>query len=539
MRWRALFAPVLAVVTLTAGACSGGGGGEDGGRGGTPPAGQGRHSLVPLPVEVVYRGAGFTIGRDTVITASPEAGGVAGHLAEAVRDVTGWATRTGEGGAVRLEITADPSAGAGESGTAGAVLVDPADEAYELTVDARGIRVRAARPVGLFRGVQTLRQLLPTADRAGTAAEAGVTLPGVRIADRPRFAWRGAMLDVARHFFTAAEVKRYVDLVSAYKINVLHLHLSDDQGWRLPVRGRPELTRIGGATEVGGGPGGFYTERDYREIVSYARERFVEVVPEIDMPGHVNAALAADGSLSCDGRRREPYTGTDVGFSALCVGAPAVDRFVADVIGEMARLTPGPYLHIGGDEVKELTQEEYDRFVGRAVELVGAAGKRAAGWQEIGGARLAPGTVAQYWRPEGTPEDALEAVRQGGKLVMSPASRTYLDMKYDEETRLGLSWAGFIELEDAYDWDPATAIPGVGDGQVLGVEAPLWTETAETMDDLEYLAFPRLPAVAEVAWTPRRAREFEDFAARLAGHGPRWTGLGVDFHRSPAVTWPE
>ncbi|MBG0833403.1 beta-N-acetylhexosaminidase [Planomonospora sp. ID67723] len=537
MRWSASLVAALVAAALSAGACSGGGGAP------APP--ETPHGLVPLPAEVVYRGAGFTIGGDTVITAPPEAEGAAGHLAAAVREVTGRAPRIGEGGAVRLELTggrdsgteADPgrSPGAGQDAGPDALLRGPGAEAYELTVDAAGIRVRASRPVGLFRGVQTLGQLLPATGRAGAAE---VTLPGVRITDRPRFAWRGAMLDVARHFFTVDEVKRYVDLVAAYKINVLHLHLSDDQGWRLAVAGRPELTRIGGATEVGGGPGGFYTEEDYREIVAHARERFVEVVPEIDMPGHVNAALAADPALSCDGRRREPYTGTDIGFSALCVGRPAVDRFLADVIGELARLTPGPYLHIGGDEVSRLTREQFDGFVERAQELVVAQGKRAAGWQEIGGARLAPGTVTQYWRTRGTPEDALNAVRQGGKLVMSPASRTYLDMKYDEGTRLGLRWAGFVEVEDAYDWDPAEMLPGVGDGQVLGVEAPLWTETAETVDDLEYLAFPRLPAVAEVAWTPRSARDFDGFAARLARHGPRWTALGVDFHRSAAVAWP-
>ncbi|GAA3442090.1 beta-N-acetylhexosaminidase [Planomonospora venezuelensis] len=475
-----------------------------------------------------------------MITAPPEAAGAAGQLAAAVREATGRAPRTGEGGAVRLELTGGGSPGPGPGGAAGpeAVLEGPEAEAYELTVDSGGVRIRAARPVGLFRGVQTLGQLLPATGPARASGTTGVTLPGVRIADRPRFAWRGAMLDVARHFFTVEEVKRYIDLVSAYKINVLHLHLSDDQGWRLAIAGRPELTEAGGATEVGGGPGGFYTEQDYREIVAHARERFVEVVPEIDMPGHVNAALTADPELSCDGRRREPYTGTDVGFSALCVGTPAVDRFVADVVGELARMTPGPYLHIGGDEVSELAPERYDRFVERAQELVGAAGKRAVGWQEIGGSRLAPGTVTQYWQTGRTPEEALSAVRQGGRLVMSPASRTYLDMKYDSGTRLGLRWAGLIEIEDAYDWDPAAMIPGVGDGQVLGVEAPLWTETAETMDDLEYLAFPRLPAVAEVAWTPQRARDFDGFAARLAGHGPRWAALGVDFHRSGAVAWP-
>ncbi|GIH91379.1 beta-N-acetylhexosaminidase [Planobispora siamensis] len=528
-------AALAAAAVLATGACSGDGATAS-------PSGT-WHSLVPLPAEVAYRGAGFTIGRDTAIAAPPEAGRAAGHLAAAVRRATGWAPRIGREGEIRLELTGERpgasgrgespgnpgAAGRGDPSADGPVVGDPGAEAYELTVDRDGVRVRSGTPVGLFRGVQTLAQLLPGD---------GATLPGVRIADRPRFAWRGAMLDVARHFFTVEEVERYIDLVSAYKINVLHLHLSDDQGWRLAVAGRPELTAVGGATEVGGGPGGFYTEQDYRRIVAHARERYVEIVPEIDMPGHTAAALAADPALSCDGRRRRPYTGIAVGFSALCVGRPAVDRFLVDVIATMARLTPGPYLHIGGDEVETLSQEQYNDLIERAQELVRAAGKRMVGWQEIGGARLAPDSVSQYWQTGRTPDDVHRAVRRGAKVIMSPASRVYLDMKYDDETRLGLEWAGLIEVEDAYGWDPAELVDGVGDDRVLGVEAPLWTETAETMDDLEYLAFPRLPAVAEVAWTPQESRDFGDFAARLAGHGPRWAELGVDFHRSPAVTWP-
>ncbi|MCG5216627.1 beta-N-acetylhexosaminidase [Streptosporangium sp. KLBMP 9127] len=472
-------------------------------------------NLVPLPSEVEILPAGFALDEPMVISAPPEAAAVAGHLVRAVLDATGRRPELGAAGAVRLSLDA-PQAGA---------------EGYDLVVDPDGVRLSAATPAGLFWGVQTLRQLLPTGP--------GRQIDGIRVSDRPRFAWRGAMLDVARHFFAVADVKRYIDLISAYKLNVLHLHLSDDQGWRLAIDGWPDLTAVGGSTEIGGGPGGFYDADDYREIVAYARDRFVEIVPEIDLPGHTNAALASYAELNCDGRRREPYTGMKVGFSALCVGSPATDRFVSDVVAAVARLTPGPYLHIGGDEVQTLSAQEYAAFVERAQELVRATGKRMVGWQEIGKAKLAADSITQFWQTNDPPDEVQQAVRQGGKLVMSPASRVYLDMKYDADTRIGLDWAGFVEVRDAYEWDPATVVQGVGEQDVLGVETPLWTETVETIADVEYLAFPRLPAVAEVAWSPQRARSFDRFAARLASHAALWKRWDVTYHRSPQIPWAD
>ncbi|MDF5755516.1 beta-N-acetylhexosaminidase [Spongiactinospora sp. TRM90649] len=474
-------------------------------------------ALVPLPASVVpaAEGEDFTLEPAVVITAPGEAAGVAEHLALAVQEATGQRPQAGPDGAIRLALT--PGAGA---------------EGYELVVGPDGVDLRAETTAGLFYGVQTLRQLLPQARDGGPSRMAGV-----RITDRPRFAWRGAMLDVARHFRPVADVKRYLDLMAAYKLNVLHLHLTDDQGWRLAIAGRPELTRIGGSTQVGGGPGGFYTADDYRELVKYASDRFIDIVPEIDMPGHTNAALASYAELNCDGRAREPYTGIEVGFSTLCVGSAATDRFVSDVIAEVARLTPGDYVHIGGDEVRELSEADYTRFVERAQELVVRAGKRMVAWQEVGKARLAPGSVVQYWQTREEPDDVVNAVRQGAKVVLSPASRVYLDMKYDSDSRVGQQWAGLVEVEDSYDWDPAALLPGVGEAAVLGVEAPLWTETVTNIDDLEYLAFPRLPAVAEVAWTPQKSRDFEVFASRLAGHAEMWRRWGVDFHESPQIPW--
>jgi hexosaminidase len=346
------------------------------------------------------------------------------------------------------------------------------------------------------------------------------------------------MLDVARHFFTVAEVRRFIDLIALYKLNVLHLHLTDDQGWRIAISSRPKLAAHGGSTQVGGGRGGYYTQQQYAEIVGYARDRSITVVPEIDVPGHTNAALASYGELSCDGRAPELYSGIDVGFSSLCVDEPATYRFLDEVLGELASLTPGPYLHIGGDEVKTLSEEQYAGFVERVQQIVRAHGKRAIGWQEIIKAKLLPTTAAQYWDPHGGGDAIRAAVRQGTKLVLSPAPRTYLDMKYDEHTRLGLDWAGHVEVRDAYEWDPSTLLEGVGDADVLGVEALLWSETLQSIADVERMTFPRLPGIAEVGWSPAAARGWDGFRQRLAAHAPRWSAMAVSYHRSPQVPWP-
>ena len=354
------------------------------------------------------------------------------------------------------------------------------------------------------------------------------------------------MLDVSRHFFTVDEVKQYVDLLALYKLNTLHLHLTDDQGWRIQIDSWPKLTTVGGSTEVGGGPGGWYTKADYADIVRYAGERFITVVPEIDMPGHTNAAIAAYPELGCsrptpallgrapsDTQPRGLYTGIRVGWSAFCPDREVTYRFIGDVLRELAAMTPGPYLHIGGDEVEVLTDEQYAAFIERVEGMVAALGKTAIGWEEIGQARLRPGTVAQLWRGD----TALRAVRQGARVVLSPATKAYVDMKYTPATELGHRWAAYVELRTAYDWDPATFMPGVSEAAVLGVEAPLWTETVHNITSAQYLLLPRMPAIAEIGWSAREDREWEGFRRRIAAHAPRWRLLGMNYYPSPQVTW--
>jgi hexosaminidase len=414
-------------------------------------------------------------------------------------------------------------------------------EAYRLDVGSDGIRIAAGSAAGAFWAVQSLRQLVPV-DSA--------VVPAVEIRDAPRFAYRGAMLDVTRHFFGVDDVKRYIDDIALLKLNHLHLHLSDDQGWRLQIDSWPLLTEVGSRYEVGTAPGqvggGFYSKADYRELVDYAATRFITIVPEIDMPGHTNAALASYAELNPDGVARTPYTGINVGFSTLDVHNEATWRFVEDVVTEVAELSPGPYLHIGGDESQATSDADFEAFVARASAIAAATGKTVIGWHEMGqSTELAPGTIGQYWsyttpQTADTAAHAVSFVEQGGKLLMSPADVAYLDMKYDFMTQRGLTWAdGFTSIEDAYDWDPAEVLDGVGDEQLLGVEAPLWSETLETIDDIEFMAFPRVAAIAEIGWSQQDDRDLDDFLGRLPAFGTYLEELGIRYNRASGVDWRE
>jgi hexosaminidase len=484
--------------------------------------------VIPAPASLTLRaGAPFDLARTTSIVvdgSSPEVTAIAQALAAQLRPATGFplAVSTADTAAskIQLRLAADRTS-LGEEG-------------YELTAAPNSVTLIANRPAGLFRGVQTLRQLLPfDIDAQMGSARAAWTIPALSIVDQPRFAWRGAMLDVARHFFTVREVQQYIDLLTLYKMNVLHLHLSDDQGWRIVINSRPKLATIGGSTQVGGGPGGFYTQQDYQAIVRYAQDRYITVVPEIDMPAHTNAALVAYPEASCSVRPTQLYTETDVGWSALCVDKEETYALAEDIIREISAITPGPYFHIGGDEVQALTHEQYVRFIERVQKIVNSHGKKMIGWEEITKAKLDPGTLAQQWKSD----SATAALQYGAKLIMSPAKKIYLDMKYTPATELGLSWAAFVEVRDAYDWDPATYMSGVNENSIIGLEAPLWSETVKNITAVQYLVMPRLPAVAEVGWTPQRLRDWENFRVRLATHAPRWNLLGVNYYRSPQIPW--
>ena len=484
-------------------------------------------ALIPQPLAQAPERGTFALGpeaRVVVRSRARDAVRVGELLARSLRPATGYrlpvvATRPLAGDVVLALVPGDAALG---------------DEGYRLTVDGAAATLSARRASGLFWGTQTLRQLLPAAIEADRRQSGPWLVPRGTIHDRPRFAWRGVMLDVARHFHGVEEVRRLVDLMSLYKLNRLHLHLTDDQGWRLAIRSWPRLTSHGGRTQVGGGRGGSFTQRQYAALVAYAAERFVEVVPEIDMPGHVNAALSSYAKLNCDGRAPAPYTGIEVGFSSLCLRKEVTYDFVDDVVREVAALTPGPYLHIGGDEAHATDPADYRAFVERVDRIVRAHGKRTMGWEEIGKTRLRRTTVVQHWQDEAL---AARAVAQGAKLVLSPATKAYLDMKYVPGFPLGLSWAGTTTVRDAYGWDPARRLPGVGERDILGIEAPLWTETVVTRADLDALVFPRLLGHAEVGWSPAAALAWPRYRRRLAAHGPRLETLDVGFHRTSEVRW--
>jgi hexosaminidase len=486
--------------------------------------------VVPAPASVAPGGSPYRITRDTRIRVddSREARQVGEYLAGILRPSTGY----------RLPVTTQGGAGIQlrlHKGPFGA-------EGYRLDSGGKGVTITAAEPAGLFHGVQTLRQLLPAAVEKNAVQPGPWQVAGGTVKDSPRYAYRGAMLDVSRHFFTVDQVKRYIDELALYKVNKLHLHLSDDQGWRIAIDSWPRLAAYGGSTQVGGGKGGHYTKADYKEIVRYAASRYLEVVPEIDMPGHTNAALASYAELNCDGKAPPLYTGTEVGFSSLCAGKDVTYTFVDDVIRELAAITPGRYLHIGGDEAHSTSHEDYVTFMDRVQPIVAKYGKTVIGWHQITGAHPVKGAVAQYWGLDDT--DAAEkaqvakAAQHGTGLVLSPADRLYLDMKYTEDTPLGQDWAGLVEVRRSYDWDPGNYLPGAPGSAIKGVEAPLWTETIVTSADIDYMAFPRLPGAAELGWSPASTHDWDSYRVRLAAQAPRWDALGIGYYRSPQVPWP-
>jgi hexosaminidase len=473
--------------------------------------------VIPLPVSVrPDPAASFAVVPGTSVSTAPQAADIAEQLAELLRRATGLPVPVGDGGSIRILLGGSDK-----------------NEAYRLEITADGVTLEAGTRAGLFAGVQTIRQLLPA------PAQGEVHLPGGRIEDEPRFGYRGTMLDLARHFFGPDEIRAYIDTITAFKINHLHLHLTDDQGWRIEIPDWPRLTEVSGGpgTGVDGAGPGFLSTEEYRALVAYAESRFVTIVPEIDLPGHVNAAQVAYPELTRDGLPVPARGDVQVGYSSLCADKEVTYTFVEDVIRAVAAVTPGPYLHIGGDEAFSTPTEDYRTFLGRVLPMVGKYGKRAIGWHEMAAAELPPTAIPQYWRIEPADDGVARAAASGHQVIMSPADRSYLDMKYDKDTPLGLDWAGLLGVERSYDWDPADRLPGVREEVLLGVEAPLWSETLRSMADVQFMAFPRLAAIAEIGWTPRAARDWSSFRRRLAGFGPRWTAEGVNFFRSPEIDW--
>ncbi|MDF1572555.1 MAG: family 20 glycosylhydrolase [Bacteroidales bacterium] len=496
----------------------------------TVPTDLTQHAVIPMPREVIAGGEQFRISDRTRISYPDPAlenhavmlAGIIGELSDIemiTEDVTDGVKRN------RIHLLLEP----GEHGP----------EAYTIRIEKKRMVISAPDEEGIYRGITTFEQLISMAGEDDSISGNDVRISGNsimvptgEIRDWPEYAYRGTMLDVARHFFEPDVVKQYIDLLTLYKINHLHLHLADDQGWRIEIKSWPKLTEIGGSTEVGGGAGGYYTREEYRDLVAYAAERHITIVPEIDMPGHTNAALVSYPELNCDGRARELYTGTRVGFSTLCTDSEITYQFVDDVVREISEMTPGPYFHMGGDESHVTELPDYIYFVNRVKEIVRSHGKTMMGWDEISHADLSEGDIAQYWA---SAANAKRAVEKGARLLISPAQRCYLDMKYDSTTTLGLNWAAYIEVDDAYNWTPTTLVEGIGRDDILGIESPLWAETIETLDDIEYLAFPRLIGHAEIGWSSPEDLSWDNYRNRLQSHGTLLDRLGVNYYRSARV----
>jgi hexosaminidase len=512
-------------------------------------------SLIPVPEHVQVRSGEFRPNESTALSVSdasdPELAALAELVAAEVREATGLPVPAGERAANSIRLVLDPDV---STGTPASNSPLAREESYLLSVDGSGIEVRAATHAGLFYGTRTLLQLLPAAPTAD-----GDAVPALEIRDEPRFVYRGLHLDVGRHYFPPEFIKRYIDLLARYKLNVFHWHLTEDQGWRLQVDRYPRLAEVGAWRDetileknfdpyIGDGipHGGFYTKDEVREIVEYAAARYVTVIPEIEMPGHSVAALAAYPELACTEGPFEVSTVWGVKEDIYCPHERAFE-FLQGVLTEVMELFPSPYVHIGGDEAPKRRWEEspvaqevirregladefelQSWFIRRIEGFLLAHDRRLIGWDEILEGGLAPQATVMSWRGVG---GGIEAARQGHDVIMTPTSHMYFDY-YQSRNRDGepLAIGGYVPLELVYSFEPVPEELTPADAaRVLGPQGNVWTEYMKTPGHVEYMAYPRALALAEVAWSAEGARDWDGFLERLPAELRRLDALGVNY----------
>ena len=500
-------------------------------------------NVIPKPSEYTMNEGTFTLGADAEIAVIAEDNGAAAELtntgeyiAEVFRASTGYELPVvektePENGDITLRLNPDGGY---------------AEQAYAIDVTTDQVIIEAGAPVGIFYGVQTLRQMLP-ADIESEELVSGTawTIPCAQIADEPEYGLRSMMLDVTRHFFTVDQVKRQLDMLSQYKINTLHMHLSDDQGWRLEIKGEmygeslDKLRTIGAQTScnTNGIRAGQYTQEEFKEIVAYANERCIQIVPEFDMPSHAWAALVSLSFLNSteDGRppangydNTRPYEGWDVGFNSLECRNEKTYEFIDEVFRQVSEISPSKYIHIGGDEAHVTSHDDYVYFMNRVTEIAKKYGKTPIGWQNYDTAVENPeGTVTQFWSTGNA------KFEEGINYVVSPADHAYMDMKYDSDCPYGLEWATHNPVDDSYNWDPTDY--GSKD-QIVGVETCLFTETIATDEALDYMIYPRVLGHAEIGWTAKEDRSWDEYKTRLATHDARLELQGIGYKRD-AMIW--
>lgn len=504
-------------------------------------------AIVPKPVSLETTRGFFTLDANTVIAHDDASQMQAEQMLSFLSPATGFSFN-GDGSKV-IELNREGSKNLGAEG-------------YTLVVTPQRIILSAAAPAGLFYACQTLRQLLPVSIYSSKKVKTTWKIPCVKITDYPRFGWRGAMLDVSRHFMPIDFIKKFLDLMSIHKLNTFHWHLTDDQGWRIEIKTYPRLTKVGAyrkSTLIGHASdrprryrderyGGFYTQKEIREVVEYAGQRHITIVPEIDMPGHMQAAIAAYPELGTTHEKLETYCHWGISQHILNVEDSTV-KFMQNVLAEVMDLFPGIFIHTGGDEALKHEWSESRRVQERMLELglkseeelqswfiaqmnafIQSKGRRMIGWDEILEGGLAKGASVMSWR--GT-QGGIAAAKAGHDVVMAPTTHTYLDYYQSKNQKQEpLAIGGYLPLEQVYAFEPIpTELSKTQARHILGAQAQLWTEYVATPEHAEYMYFPRLCALAELTWTPAKDKHYRDFTRRLKGHLNRFDQLKVNYRK--------
>lgn len=504
-------------------------------------------AIIPKPQHIEQGEGYFTLNADTVIVTSEQA--IADLVVGYLQPATGFelkvlAKSEAENNIIILELSNEASDNL---------------EGYQLAVTPNKITLKATQAIGLFYGIQTLRQLLP-AQIVGDEPVENIewSIPAVTIADAPKFTWRGLHLDVGRHMFPVEFIKKFIDMMVLYKYNIFHWHLTEDQGWRIEIKKHPKLTEIGGyrnetpipenRTQGDGVPyGGFYTQDEVREVVAYATERFITVVPEIEMPGHVVAVLAAYPDLGCVGEGYEVRTSWGIAKDVLCAGQDGSLELMQDVLSEVLDLFPSEFIHIGGDECPKVRwevcpdcqarikaeglEDEHGLqswFIRRIETWLNDRGRRLVGWDEILEGGLAPNATVMSWRGS---QGGIDAANAGHDVVMSPNTYCYLDYYQSEDIDNEPAAIGrYLPLKHVYQFEviPADIDPDKIH-HIIGGQGNIWTEYMPTSEQVEYMAYPRSLAIAEALWTYPENRDYDEFEARLKQHLPHLDTMNVNY----------
>jgi hexosaminidase len=521
---------------------------------GQTPGKENVYAIIPAPVSIKEMRGNFTFThKSKIVLSSLDADNrlAADFLARLVKNPTGLVIPVVQG----------------EKVSRGSVLmsIDTAvrnPEGYTLNVTSKKIVIKARTAVGFFYAVQTIRQLLPPdVEKDSIVNKITLKVPCCEIIDEPRFGYRGMHLDVGRHMFPVEYIKRYIDMIALHKMNMFHWHLTEDQGWRIEIKKYPKLTEVGGFRKetVVGKPGknavydgipygGFYTQQEVRDVVAYAKSKFVTIIPEIEMPGHSLAALAAYPNLGCTAGPFEVGKTWGVVNDVYCAGKEETFNFLEDVLTEVIDLFPGKYIHIGGDECPKVRWEKcplcqkrikveglkdekelQSYFIKRIEKFLISKNKRLIGWDEILEGGLAPEATVMSWRGVA---GGIEAAKQGHDVIMSPNSYAYLDHYQSEPAGQPLAIGGYLPLENVYAFDPQFAeLNADQQKHILGVQGNLWSEYLNTPQYMEYMAYPRMFAISEIGWTAGSKKDFEEFLSRLAVQRLRYDKIGINYFK--------